>query len=643
MCGIVGWLGPAGGDAATLHAAVDNMASALVHRGPDDDGRWLDVQAGIALGFRRLSILDLTQAGHQPMLSADGRYVCVFNGEIYNHRELRTELERRGARFRGASDTEVIVEAAAAFGGATAVRRLWGMFALGIWDRLDGSLLLARDRLGKKPLHVTRLNEAGWLFASELKAFRQVDCFRPEIDPTAVAAYLRFGYVPAPLTIFRNTWKLEPGTFSVFRFDRPVRTERYWSPCDLARATRSEPVDVLVSELDSLLRDAVSRRMIADVPVGSFLSGGIDSAAVTALMQRQSVRPVRTFSIGFHNHEYDEAAAAAAVARHLGTEHVDFHLSADDARAMIPDLAEIYDEPFADSSQIPTLLISRLARRSVTVALSGDGGDEVFAGYRRHELARTLWAAARRAPRAVRQSVGALLTSVPVSWWDSAFAVAKPLVPARLRHRSFGEGVHKAGAVCSLAESADELYWNLVSIWRDPGLLFSGGGDGRVRWESACLDAEIPEFGDRMTLYDLVTYLPDGILVKIDRASMAASLEMRSPLLDHRIVEWASSLPFGLKIRGGATKWILRQVLYRYVPPPLVDRPKTGFSVPLEHWLRGPLRDWAEHLLRPDRIEAAGLRPPPVRRAWRRHLAGMPEQHRIWAVLMLMQWRQRWA
>ena len=647
MCGVAGWLSPPESNAETLDAAVGRMVATLVHRGPDDSGRWVDAPAGIALGYRRLSVLDLSQAGRQPMLSADGRYACVFNGEIYNHRDLRAELVRRGVRFRGTSDTEVIAEAAAAFGAEATVSRLWGMFALGIWDRVDRSLLLARDRLGKKPLYVARLAGAGWLFASELKAFHAVDRFSREIDSDSVAQYLRFGYVPAPRTIFSNTWKLEPGTYSLLRCGRAVHTERYWDPCALARQAartrRSEPTQVLVSELDGLLRDAVARRMIADVPLGAFLSGGIDSSVVTALMQAQSSRPVRTFSVGFHYPEYNEATAAAAVARHLGTDHSNIYVSADEMRDTIPALAEIYDEPFADSSQIPTLLISRLARRHVTVALSGDGGDEVFAGYRHYRQAHVLWAAASRIPPAGRRFAGACLSGIPVGWWDSAYRAAEPMLPARIRQNRFGERVHTVGSLLSRVQSADDLYWNMASVWPDPGMLLAGGRPGRVSWESARLDAEIPDFRERMTLYDLLTYLPDDILAKVDRASMAASLEVRSPLLDHRIVEWAWKLPFAMKFRGGATKWILRQVLYRYVPPPLVDRPKAGFSIPLDHWLRGPLRDWAENLLRSDRIEAAGLRSAPVRAAWRRHLAGKAEHHRLWVVLMWLAWRERWA
>ena len=647
MCGLVGWLAPPGGDRDELDAVVGRMADALIHRGPDDSGRWSDAAAGIGVGFRRLAVLDLSTTGRQPMVSADGRYVCVFNGEIYNYRDLRQDLERRGSLFRGTSDTEVIVEAVAAFGAAAAVGKLWGMFALGIWDRAERSLVLARDRLGKKPLYVAGLDKAGWLFGSELKAFCALDRFTRELDPSAVAAYLRFGYVPGPLAIFRNTWKIEPGTFSLLRFGHPVRTERYWSPRAVAGRTthtrRTEPAETLVAELDGLLRDAVSRRMVADVPLGAFLSGGIDSSTVVALMQAQSPRPVRTFSVGFHHAEYNEAGSAAAVARHLGTEHTELYVSPNEARAAIPDLPAIYDEPFADSSQIPTLLIARLARQFVTVGLSGDGGDEIFAGYTRYRWAQSLWTAISLVPRPLRRCIGTLLARIPVTWMDEAYALAEPVLPVRARQLRFGTKVHKAAGLVPAAISRDALYWRLVSQWPEPERLFAAGGTGRVSWESAGFDAEAPDFRERMTLYDLVSYLPDDILVKVDRASMAASLELRSPLLDHRVAEWAWRLPYSMKSRAGSSKWILRQVLFRYVPRALVERPKSGFGIPLDHWLRGPLRDWAEHALRPDRLEDAGLRPAPIRDAWREHLDGVNWQDRLWVVLMFMAWRERWA
>ena len=449
MCGLVGWLAPPASDPDVLDAAVARMAATLVHRGPDDAGRWTDAEGGIALGFRRLAVLDVSAAGRQPMLSGDGRYACVFNGEIYNHRDLRAELERRGARFRGGSDTEVVVEAVAAFGPRAAVGRLWGMFALAVWDRVERTLLLARDRLGKKPLHVARLGEQGWIFASELKAFHAVERFRREIDPAALATYLRFGYVPAPRTIFRDAWKLEPGTCSLLRFGQPARSQPYWSARAAAReGTRARLVGSpapMVAELDRLLRDAVARRLIADVPVGALLSGGIDSSVVVALMQAQSARPVKTFTVGFEERGYDESAPAAAVARHLGTDHTELTVSAGTARAVVPELADIYDEPFADSSQIPTLLIARLARQDVTVALSGDGGDEVFAGYRHYRTVAALSAAISAVPRPLRRPAGAFLTRVPLDWWDTAARLA---TAARCRgegRRRFGERVHHAG------------------------------------------------------------------------------------------------------------------------------------------------------------------------------------------------------
>ena len=622
------------------------MAATLAHRGPDDAGSWTDAQAGIALGFRRLAVLDLSAAGRQPMVSSGGRYACVFNGEIYNHRDLRGELRRQGVRFRGTSDTEVLVEAAEAYGAEAVVGRIWGMFALAIWDRVERSLLLARDRLGQKPLHVASIGGSGWLFASELRAFRAMDGFRGEVDRAAVAAYLRFGYVPAPLTIYRDARKLEPGTYSVLRFGRAPRSERYWDAPAVARRRRPEPrvapAEETVSALGELLSDAVSRRMIADVPLGAFLSGGIDSSAVTALMQAQSVRPVKTFSIGFPERDYDEAGPAAAVARHLGTEHTELYVSAGDARGLVPDLADIYDEPFADASQIPTFLISRLARRSVTVALSGDGGDEVFAGYSHYRTIGTVSAIISAVPHGARPSLGALLTGVPSEWWDCAYRLVEPVVPGRWRQPRFGERLHRAGDLLSRGRTKDALYWHMVSLWTSPDALGPGFGPGRVAWESARLDAEIPDFRERMLLYDQVTYLPDDILVKVDRASMASGLEVRSPLLDHRVVEWAWSLPFAMKRRRGTSKWLLRQVLHRHVPARLVDRPKAGFAAPLARWLRRPLRDWAEDLLRPGRLEEAGLRPGPVRDAWRRHLAGRTEEHRLWAVLMLLAWKDRW-
>ena len=467
-----------------------------------------------------------------------------------------------------------------------------------VWDRAEHSLYLARDRLGKKPLYVARIGEAGWLFASELKALCAMEAFGRDLDPAAVAAHLRFGFVPTPRTIFRDAWKLAPGTFSRLRFGPPVQSGTYWFLRRAARRgtrrQRTASAEHLVSELDELLRDAVSRRMVADVPVGVFLSGGIDSATVTALMQAQSARPVKTFSIGFHEKRYDEAVAAGTVARHLGTDHRQQYVSAVDARTVLPDLAEVYDEPFADAAQIPTLLVSRLARQSVTVALSGDGGDEVFAGYKHYSAVRTLSSVFSAVPRALRRPAGALLTGVPGGWWDTALALAEPILPAWGRNQRHREKIHKVGALLSRGCLQDDSLLGCDFPVARSGGAGPGAGTGRIASESARLDLEIPEIGERMLVYDQTCYLPDDILVMVDRASMAASLEVRSPLLDYRIVEWAWSLPFAMKLRRGVTRWLLRQVLHRYVPAKLVDRPKAGFSVPLDRWLRGPLRDWAE-------------------------------------------------
>lgn len=647
MCGLVGWYAPPNSDPAALDATMRRMTATLVHRGPDDEGQWTDARSGIALGFRRLSILDLSDTGRQPMVSGDGRYVCVFNGEIYNHRDLRAALEREGVRFRGTSDTEVVVEAVAAYSVRATLDKLWGMFALAIWDRIENQLFLARDRLGKKPLYVTQIGETGWLFASELKAFCALEQFPRELDPAAVSAYLRFGHVPAPLTIFRHTWKLTPGAFCLMRFGQPVRSENYWHLSVVARRgtreRRTKPAEQLVSEFDELLRDAVSRRMVADVPIGVFLSGGIDSTTIAALMQAQSDRPIRTFCIGFHEKDHDEAAPAAAVARHLGTDHEQRYVSPEEARSVLPDLAEIYDEPFADSSQIPTLLVSRMARESVTVALSGDGGDEVFSGYKRYAAISALSNAFSVVPGSLRRSAGALLTRVPIHWWDATLPLAEPFLPAWGKPLQYGQAVHRLGAMLARGDLYDALFRRMSARWPDPDELVAGDASTHVASESACLDAEISNFQERMMLYDQTTYLPDDILVKVDRASMAASLEVRSPLLDHRIVEWSWNLPFGMKLHRGETKWILRQVLQRYVPAELVDRPKAGFSVPLDRWLRAPLRDWTEHLLHSSRLEEAGLRPAPIRDAWRLHLAGENNQHRLWAVLMFVAWKERWS
>jgi asparagine synthase (glutamine-hydrolysing) len=617
------------------------MAATLVHRGPDDEGVWVDPAAGIALAFRRLAILDLSPTGHQPMHSADGRFSVVFNGEIYNFADLRNELAASGAQFRGHSDTEVLLAAASRWGPEAALFRLWGMFAIALWDHRECALMIARDRLGKKPLYYGEFGRT-WIFGSELKAMQaHPDCER-RVDRGALSAFLRLGYVPAPHSIFRRISKLAPGTVAWLRPGEEARPRRYWDAGEVARGGLASRVSMsareAVDESERLLRDAVGRRMVADVPLGAFLSGGVDSSAVVALMQAQSATPVRTFTIGFDEEGYDEAKAARAVAQHLATAHTELYVTADQARDVIPRLPVIYDEPFADSSQIPTCLVSALARRSVTVALSGDGGDEVFAGYTRYAWAQSIWSRLEHVPRLLRRPLAAAIGAVPPQAYDGAYRLLAGLLPDEWRQAHAGDKLHKLAALLS-AGSADALYLGLVSTWFDPAAV-TGTRERESRLGDVRLTEGVPSLLERMMLWDLATYLPDDILTKVDRASMAVSLEARSPLLDHRLVEWSWRLPAEFKQRDGVSKWVLRQVLYRYVPSELVERPKMGFGVPIGVWLRGPLREWAEALLDERRLASEGyFDPRVVRRVWRNHLRGTRnEQYRLWAVLTFQSW-----
>jgi len=640
MCGFAGLL--TDGQSIDVEAVVSAMTETLRHRGPDDDGVWIDASAGVGLGSRRLAVVDLSPSGHQPMASASGRYVVAYNGEIYNHVALRRDLER-GFRFRGRSDTEVLLAAIERWGLLGALKRSNGMFAFALWDRQERRLHLVRDRMGEKPLYYGVVGNT-LVFASELKALRAHPSFAPEVDREALASFLRYKYVPAPRSIFRGIRKLPPGSLvslaqGMSNLPEPIR---YWSFAEVVDRGIGEATTVDApeagAELDALLRDAVRIRMEADVPLGAFLSGGIDSSTIVALMQAQSADPVRTFTIGFHDATYDEARHAKQVAEHLGTDHTELYVTADEAMAVIPRLPGIYDEPFADSSQIPTFLVSELARRTVTVSLSGDGGDELFGGYNRYVWAPQLWRRFGRFPPVVRRAFVAALLSIPPRGWDAVGRGLSPLVTARMKQRNQGEKLHKL-ARSLRSEDADGMYLSLVSHWQDPSRLVVGGGsDGRVS-----TDDDGPgdmELAARMMYLDSVTYLPDDILTKLDRATMAVSLEGRVPYLDHRVVEFAWRLPLRMKVGEGRGKWILRQVLHRYVPPELVDRPKWGFGVPLGTWLRGPLRDWAESLLNEGRLRREGfLRPEPVRRAWNEHLAGRRNrQYELWDVLMFQAW-----
>ena len=646
MCGLAGLLLARAGNRDELAGQVAHMAATLAHRGPDDHGVWVDPEAGIALGFRRLSILDLSSAGHQPMISADGRYVVVFNGEIYNFRDLRTELEKHGSRFRGASDTEVFLEGCSTWGPAAAVARLWGMFALALWDRKEHVLFLARDRLGKKPLYFWQNGDI-LLLGSELKAIRAHPSFSAEIDRDALAAYLRFGYVPAPLCIYRGVRKLAQGCVATLRAGRAPAIASYWEARQAVRDGLGSLLDLSDNEaadrLDDLLRDAVARRMVADVPLGAMLSGGLDSSTVVALMQAQSSRPVRTFTIGFSEAAYDEAEAAKAVARHLGTDHAELYVTPQQTLDVIPRLPTLFDEPLADSSQIPTFLVSALARQHVTVALSGDGGDELFGGYGRYRRAEAIWRWIKRVPAPLRGGAAQAMEAWRTSRWNPIGSMGRWSLPGSIGRTLSADVTRKVSALLS-AENSEALYHYLVSLWKSPRDLVVGGQEPPSALMDPAVSELAPSFTERMMFLDLVTYLPDDILAKVDRASMATSLEVRCPLLDHRAVEWVWRLPFRFKRRSGQSKWLVRQVLKRYVPPALVERPKQGFAVPIDLWLRGPLREWAEGLLDERHLRDEGLlHPGPIRAAWADHLAGLRNhQHRLWAVLMFQSWKAQW-
>jgi asparagine synthase (glutamine-hydrolysing) len=641
MCGIAGFIisGSQGGQ-PSFSKIASSMSGSLQHRGPDDDGVWIDTEKGVVLVHRRLSIVELSPAGHQPMVSANGRYVMSYNGEIYSHEDMRPALTARGVEFRGRSDTEVILESIAEFGIEATLPRLIGMFAIALWDRRERTLTLVRDRLGIKPLYWAKFGDL-LLFGSELKALRAHPGWNPRIDREAVASFMRFNYIPAPCTIYRDVRKLEPGAVLTVPWGGEPRIEHFWDARAMAQSGISNPIGAsdteLTDELESLLKDAVRRRMIADVPLGAFLSGGIDSSTVVALMKAADAGPVKTFTIGFDVPGFDEAPHAAAVARHLGTEHSELAVTARQALDVIPQLPEWYDEPFADASQIPTYLVSAMTRRHVTVALSGDGGDELFAGYNRYELARRSWLLSLL-PHAARRRMAAALTSISPECWSRLFAILPMRLPGQL-----GDKLHKAASVLDLSDG-DAAYRRLITHWEPADVMLDVTEPKGIIWDPS-LPAEMPGLLDRMQFLDLVTYLPDDILTKLDRASMAVALEARVPLLDHRVVEFAWRLPHSAKIRGGTRKWLLRQLLYRHVPRELVERPKMGFSIPLGEWLRGPLRDWAETFLAERRLREGGLFDTVcVRRHWAEHLSGQRNwQYLLWGVLMFEAWRERWS
>ncbi|MEF2146585.1 MAG: asparagine synthase (glutamine-hydrolyzing) [Desulfovibrionaceae bacterium] len=643
MCGIAGIHNRGNEPGPAREAALRAMTGCLAHRGPDSHGLFFDRH--LALGHRRLAILDLSEAGAQPMTSADGRYTLALNGEIYNHIVLRQELGTQD--WRGHSDTETVLAAFCRWQPEQVLERLRGMFALALWDAHESVLLLARDRMGEKPLYYADMGDT-LLFASELKALRAHPAFPPDIDRDAVAAYLRRSCVPAPLTIYAGARKLLPGHFLRLTSAGLGRPEPYWSLREVVergeRAPFSGGPDQALDELDRLLREAVQGQMLSDVPLGALLSGGIDSSLVAAIMRAEHSGVVRTFTVGSDDPAYDESGPARAVARHLGTEHTELRVRPRDALGLVPLLADIYDEPFADASQLPTRLICALTREHVTVCLSGDGGDELFAGYNRHVWAPGLWRRLRCFPAPLRRALAALIRAVPPCRMDAAFGFFSPLLPGRLRQRTPGQKLHKLAQALP-ASDQKELYALLASIWPDPATLLLQGREPFLPGADPALELSGGSFQRWMRFADTATYLPDDILVKVDRAAMSVSLETRAPYLDHKVAEFAWSLPDALLSEPGRGKLLLRRLLERYVPPELTERPKTGFGVPLGSWLRSELRPWAEELLAPQRLEREGFfRSAPIRAAWQEHLSGRADnEYRLWNILMFQSWLERWG
>jgi len=696
MCGFSGFITT---DASVLSRAyeyVSRMALTIQHRGPDDAGAWSDASAGIALGFRRLSILDLSRAGHQPMLSASGRFVMTFNGEIYNHTDLRdllgaSQLGMPAQPWRGHSDSETLLACLEAWGLEETLQKTVGMFAIALWDTQTRTLYLARDRFGEKPLYYGWATTAGtaataFVFGSELKALRAYPGFSNPVSREALALYMRFTNVPAPYSIYQNIFKLEPGSMLSINTEistnnfaalpqagnllevahlpsvptaplRPpalkegLRMHRWWSLASVVEAGAQNQIsseEEVLETLEQRLKDAVRVQSLADVPLGAFLSGGVDSSCIAALMQAQASSPVKTFTVGFEEAGFDESPYARAVAEHLGTEHNALFVSAKQAQAVIADLPAMYDEPFADSSQIPTHLVCKAARQQVTVALSGDAGDELFGGYNRYFWAPRIWNRLAWLPYPARQALGAAIRAVPTASWDALSRPVNDLLPNSKNLARFGDRAHKLAERLGGVHNLDDLYNSLVSEWQDPAQVVKGNG-----WEIgvnlqvpvSMLSDPLPAVGAeqhqlRMMYRDTMTYLPDDILCKVDRAAMATSLETRVPFLDHRVAELAWRLPLNMKIRDGQGKWALRQVLYKYVPKELIDRPKAGFAIPVGQWLRGPLKDWADALLDEKRLEIEGyFYPKPIRDKWLQHLTGRYDHTpSLWAVLMFQSW-----
>jgi asparagine synthase (glutamine-hydrolysing) len=696
MCGFSGLITTDASVLTCLESAVTGMASAIQHRGPDDAGVWADANKGVALGFRRLSVLDLSSAGHQPMHSVSGRFVMTFNGEIYNHIQLRELLSRAqvGApmdSWRGHSDSETLLACFEAWGLEETLMKTVGMFAIALWDTETHTLHLARDRFGEKPLYYGWVTSESaetnaFVFGSELKALRAYPGFSNSISREALALFMRFMYVPAPYSIYQNIFKLEPGcmlsiNISTKNFNsvsnvsenplmpavqsKPLlaptlqgrmQMQRWWSLATVVETGAKNQInseEEAIETLEQRLKEAIRVQSLADVPLGTFLSGGVDSSTIVALMQDQASRPIKTFTVGFEEAGFDESPHARAVAAHLGTDHNELYITAKQSQSVIADLPVIYDEPFADSSQIPTHLVCKAARQQVTVALSGDAGDELFGGYNRYFWGPRIWRRLAWIPYPIRQTLCAAIHTIPTEGWDAVSRSVNALLPSSLSLARAGNKAHKLAASLYGVHDMDDLYKSLVSEWKDPAQVVKGpnfefGGANSncgLREPTSMLSDPWPGAGVekdelRMMYRDSTTYLPDDILCKVDRAAMAASLETRVPFLDHRVAELAWRLPLNMKIRDGQGKWALRQVLYKYVPKEMIDRPKAGFAIPVGQWLRGPLKDWAEALLDEKRLEVEGyFYSKPIRDKWKQHLSGRYDHTAsLWAVLMFQSW-----
>jgi asparagine synthase (glutamine-hydrolysing) len=644
MCGFAGWFDSSRSTPRDrLRSVVALMNDTLRHRGPDSSGDWVAAELSLAIGHRRLAILDLTPAGHQPMLTPDGRFVLSFNGEIYNHATVREELSALGWTFRGHSDTETLLYAIASWGATAALQRFVGMFAIAVADVQKGELTLARDRLGEKPLYYGWAGSA-FVFGSELKSLRAHPQFSNRLSNTALSLYLNHNYIPGPLSVYEGIFKLDPGTCLTLNLKdlRPgalPTPEPYWRLADHVLPREDLPSEeTALSELDRLLRDAVKGQMMADVPLGAFLSGGIDSSLIVAMMQEQSSRPVKTFTIGFEQENFNEAKYARRIADHLRTDHTEMIVSGAEALAVIPKLPTIYDEPFSDSSQIPTCLVSALARKSVTVSLSGDAGDELFSGYPRYSHAERIWKKLARIPRPARSLISRTIDFTPQPVFNAGAAALRPVFSSGMLRSGFPDYMRRLSGMLN-AGTVDHIYHDLICRHRVRDLLPNFDNGTTLRTLRDFISEATGR--QRMMAFDTVHYLPDDILVKVDRAAMAVSLETRVPLLDHRVVEFAFGLPMELKYKNGQPKWVLRKLLSRRVRLEMFERPKMGFGVPMGEWLRGPLREWGEDLLSVQALRDTGvLNPPAVRRRWEEHIGGQSEDwsYRLWDILMLQAW-----